>query len=178
MRSDRVKYYPTNDFIHGYNLDRVEKINVSDFTKVDINDAIEFYEIKRYFDVGTRLKKWSNEECNIYKERSNNLFGLTMRFFSTINDDNIIEIYNQLELGYTSEFWALFDKCKMSDRISDQVFGELIQCKNIAPHDLFRHKRIVAKYGVVLREYILQHLSCIRILIHVYQQNYNNKEKL
>lgn len=51
---DRVKYYPPTDLFFGHNLSKIEAMEVPAFEEIDINDAIEFYQIKRYFDAETR----------------------------------------------------------------------------------------------------------------------------
>lgn len=174
----RVKYYPSNDWCYGHNLSKIETLQIPPFETITVNDAIEFYEIQRYFAEGARSKVWSDEDYDNYRVKSDNLSKLTKRFFNQINNDNIIDIYNDIELGYDSDFWALFDNCKLYNKISDVVFAALISGEKVSPRDLFLHKGIVRKYGSVLRQYILDNEYCISILLYVYEQNYTQEEKM
>lgn len=175
---DRVKFYSQNDFCYGLHLDKIETIEVPDIQDVTINDAIEFYEIKRYFDAGTRSKLWNDEQFCEYKAKSTKLDSLCKRFFNQIDDNNIIELYGDIEFGYHSDFWILFDVCKLFDRISPEKFTTLIAHERVFLNDLLKHKSIVKKYGNIIREYILQKDSCVSILLHIYEQDYTEKEKL
>ncbi len=178
MRKDRVKYYPSNDYLFGHNFTKIEVIEIPDFNEIDINDALEFYQISKYFDENTRCKTWSDADYETYKEKSKKLSSLTKRFFNQIQDDNVIELYNSIEFGYHSDFWALFDNCKLYNKISEETFASLIECEHIPPYDIFSCSSIVNKYGIVLREYILKNDFCISIVIHVYEQDYTKQRKL
>lgn len=175
---DRVKYYPPTDLFFGHNLSKIEAIEVPAFEAININDAIEFFQIKRYLDTGTRSKTWSDEAYEEYKAKCESLSRLTKRFFNQLSDDNIIDYYNSIEMGYHSDFWILFDNCKLFNKIKNETFEALINGDKISPHDLFLHKNIVHKYGNELRNYIIQNEYCITILLHVYEQDYTDSEKL
>jgi len=175
---DRVKYYPPTDLFFGHNLSKIEVIEIPNFEVIDINDAIEFFQIKKYLDTETRCKTWSDESYEKYKTKCESLLTLTKRFFNQINDDNIINYYNNVELGYRSDFWVLFDNCKLFNKIKNKKFEKLINEEKISPHDLFLHKNIVRKYGNELRNYIIQNEYCIIILLHVYEQDYTDNENL
>ncbi len=175
----RIKYYPSNDLLHAHNLTKIEVIQIPRFENIDINDALEFYQIKRYFDEKTKLISWSDADYVLYAQKCKQLFALTQRFFGeSIKENNIIDLYNSIEFGYHSEFWVMFDNCKLYERISDPIFSSLIECKLVSPMDLFAQKDIVKHYGNVLRNYILSHDSCITLVLHVYELNFKKDKKL
>ncbi len=178
MIEDRVQYYKSNDIFFGHNLRKIETITIPEISQIDINDAIEYYEIKIYFDEGTRLKTWSDNEFNEYKEKSKKLYGLSVRFFNKIDNDSIIQQYSSIDYFYCSKFWVLFDTCKLFEKISDATFDQLIHTDYISPSDIFLYKKTVEKYGSVLRNYILENEFCISIILDVYEQNYTKKNKL
>lgn len=175
---DRVEFFESNDLLYGHNLVKIETLSIPDYFKIDINDAIEFYEIKRYFDNGTRASTWSDKDFQIYQEKSKKLYELTMRFFNAIDDTTVVQQYSYVELSYQEEFWTLFDICKLPRKISDCAFEHLIHSQSITSFDLFRHNSIVTRYGTILRNYILESLNHISILTHVYNQDFVYGEKL
>jgi hypothetical protein len=73
MIEDRVEYFETNDIFFAHNLSKIETMAIPELCQIGINDAIEYYEIKRYFDIGTRLKYWTENEFNEYHEKSKKL---------------------------------------------------------------------------------------------------------
>ena len=177
MNKDRVKFYSQNDLCYGINLDKIESINPI-YEEISINDAIEFYEIYRYFEDGARKKTWSDSDYTNYRAKSKQLLGLSKRFINQINDENIVSIYNEVELQYQSVFWFLFQNCKLQNKISSKSFDALICGCRISPNDLFRHKDIVHKYAHNLKRYILKDNRCVPICLHVYEQDYTEDEKL
>lgn len=72
----------------------------------------------------------------------------------------------------------LFSTCKLFNKISDDTFDKLAHTYGNAPFDLFRHKNVVTRYGTVLRAYIIEYIDSIQILMHVYNQDYTQDEKL
>ncbi len=175
---DRVKYYQSNDVLFGHNFTNIEVIEIPDFNSIDINDALEFYQIGKYIEENTRCKTWSDTDFETYKEKNKQLLSLTKRFFNQIRDENIIELFEKIKSCHHSDFWGLFDGCKLYNKISGTAFKLLLECEKISPHDIFLYSSIVRKYGNILREYILQNDFCISIILHVYEQDYTKKEML
>ena len=178
MHTDRVIYYGPNDLACGLHLDKIVSLEIPEYEDVDVNDAIEFNEIYKYFENNISNKNWTGEEEHTYRNKSKKLNGLAMRFFSSIKEEDIITIYNNVNIIYCSCFWTLFEKCKLYEKISSQKFNELIHCEHIPSHDIFKQKITVKTYGEVLRKYILDNLFLIDIVVHWYEQNFDGSEKL
>ena len=53
---ERVKFYSENDWCYGWHLDKIETMKIPNINDVTINDAIEFFEMKRYFDGNDRYE--------------------------------------------------------------------------------------------------------------------------
>ena len=175
---DRVLFLDRNDMLCGYQLDRIETMDIPEFETMTINDAIEFYEIKRYFDADMHLKTWTETSYQEYERKSKTLYGLTMRFINNIDDDNIIKHYAAVDTLYHASFWQLFCICKLHKKISNNAFAQLIQSDHISSFDLFEHKEVVTSYGPELRDYILTNVNHIQLIIHVYEQDFTPGKKL
>ena len=175
---DRVLFLDRKDMLFGYQLDRIESMDIPEFENIDINYAIEFYEIKRYFDAGIHLKTWTETSYQEYERKSKTLYGLTMRFINNIDDDSIIKHYAAVDTLYHASFWQLFCICKLHKKISNNAFARLIQSDHISSFDLFEHKEVVTSYGPELRDYILTNVNHIQLIIHVYEQDFTPGKKL
>ncbi len=169
----RVRYFQRNDLCFGLGMDKMEEMSIPEYDVIAINDAIEYYQIKLYFDDGIRAKDWSDKQYDSYKEKSKVLFELCVRFFNAIKEDTLIQQYERVEVFYRSAFWELFDYCKLYNRISSDTFGQLSKSENIMPEDLFAYKGIVQAYGSALRTYLLRSEYGARIYVHAYEQNYS-----
>ena len=165
---------------YGTGFDRIEQLPIPNFVSIDINDAIEFFEIKRYFDNGLRLKAWTDEQYSEYCEKSKKLFGLTMRFFKALSDTTIIDIYREIEEGrfYNKPFWTLFNNCKLYKTIFPSVFDSLLHTDQVSLSDVLVHKEISKQYGMIIRNFIMETLNHIDLLLRVYEQRlYPRKRK-
>ena len=164
---------------YGRKLEKIETIDIPEYSRIDINDAIEFYEIRKYFDDGAYSKSWADDQREKYNEKSKKLFGLTMRYINALTDSTIVQEYEKIEdYPYRTAFWQLFDKCKLYNKISETAFNAILQSKNPSLHDILLHKSIVVKYGEAIRNNILGSFENMRYIIHVYEQNYTHSEKL
>ena len=164
---------------YGRKLEKIETIDIPEYSRIDINDAIEFYEIRKYFDDGAYSKSWADDQREKYNEKSKKLFGLTMRYINALTDSTIVQEYEKIEdYPYRTAFWQLFDKCKLYNKISETAFKAILQSKNLSLHDILLHKSIVVKYGEAIRNNILGSFENMRYIIHVYEQNYTHSEKL
>lgn len=175
---ERVKFYSKNDWCYSIHLEKIETYIVPQFEDINVNDAIEFFQIKLYFDDGFCPKEWTNEQYNQFSKKQRDLFSLTMRFFNCLNDNNIVDEYEKVELDYKEAFWELFNKCKLYNKISPDVFADILHSKYVAPNHIFEKNNIVKEYGEILREYIKQNLYMVKILIDAYEQDFKEGNKL
>lgn len=53
----------------GNNFGRLENMQIPKSPEIDINDAIEFYEIRRYFDKGICHKDCSAEKLLLFRKK-------------------------------------------------------------------------------------------------------------
>ena len=172
MSNERVRFFDSNDMMYGYKLDKIVSLEIPKISQIDINDAIEFYEIKRYFDNGVRSREWSDEEYKDYSKKAAELYKLTLRLFNELCDKTIVEEYNNVDINYKESFWMLFNICKLFDRISSEAFSNLIHCEHVSLRDVFSHKSVVNKYGETLKSFIFEKEYGIQLLLDYYEQDY------
>lgn len=175
---ERIKYFDSSDLMYGHNFDRFENMQIPEFSEININDAIEFFEIKRYFDKGICCKDWSVEKLLSFQKKANILYGLCVRYIGSLTNESIVDQFLTIEIFYRKEFWKVFEICKLYNNIDDDIFVELIQCKNSAVFELLKNKKIVQMYGKVLRNYLCEKENSINIILYAYEQDYTENEKL
>ena len=121
---DRVKYYSANDIAYGLNMGKIEKIYPQPPQTLihDINDVIELYNIKLYFDDGIRSTTWSDANLKAYSDYVPKFTPIVFSYFNKISDDTLSHIIKDLYKIYQDDFWFLFDKTKLYEHISDTIF--------------------------------------------------------
>lgn len=168
---DRVEFYSKEDMSAGHNLSKGEHILKGEISKnyTDINDIIELYNIKKYFDCEFRLNKWTDEEFISYKDKVSTFSDIIGKFISKIDDENITDFYNAILGGYVSPFWELVNNQHVYKRISSDNFAFLL---SIDPHSIQKmliHKNIVEVFKVVLRTFLLEYPNSAEIILSIYE---------
>lgn len=134
----------------GLYLEKVEEFykNKDNLRVLNINDAIEFYNIYLYFhDVKIQWKRWNNNEIEIYRKFSEELKGFTFKYFSGIDDETFLAEVSNVCLEYYSDFITLFEKSSLYERISKSAFENVFLKKDLYLNYIFKNKKIVARFG-------------------------------
>src|SRR5690606_25792550 len=106
---DRVQFYSKEDMAGGYHLSKGEPIlrNETKSSYTDINEVLELYNLKKYFDNELYLKSWTQQEIENFKQKATEYGKIVGQFFSTISDNNVIELYEQTLHSYIHSFWEI-----------------------------------------------------------------------
>lgn len=66
----RINFYSINDMAIPYELEKTEKLleTYTSHDNFDVNDFLEFYNIKIYFDNNQFLKSWDEEKKERYRK--------------------------------------------------------------------------------------------------------------
>lgn len=186
MDKDRIKYYSANDIMCGRNLHNIEKLinKYNDFESInevkDINDIIELYNAKKYFNNEIYLSDWSKENIREYKSSIKKHFGFVAKFFKSINQEKIMQFYNNVQRNYKEDFWTLVDKFNIYKKISKEKFEVFIEATDISLYTLLKHKKIARYFGKEIRDYMLEnYYTSAELLLNEYEvKHIIKKEKL
>jgi len=179
---ERVKFFSVYDLSCGYNLKNSEVI-LNEYHSgkelKEINDIIELYCIKKFFDNGAYLSSWTPDDITHYEGIINLNFAEVARFFKSIGEENIFGRYNDVDRMYKDEFWELFAKFKVYEKIRNEIFNEFIHTAKVSLYQLLKHKKISEHYGSVIRDYMMEQYSSAELLLNEYEINHvGNAERL
>ncbi|WP_246061790.1 hypothetical protein [Paenibacillus oralis] len=178
---ERVKFYSINDLTYGYNLKKSQEI-IQDYDtgkKVveDINDIVEIYNIKKYFDNNVYFDEWTPDIIERFGVAVKKYFGIAAKNFKTsINDDTIISIYNVVEFYYKNDFWELLEKLTVYLNISHEKFRELLNVTKRSLYEIMRCKDITDHFGELIKEYMLNNPSSAQILLDKYEIKHHREK--
>ncbi len=175
---ERIVFYSKEDGATSHNLIKAEKLlnNFSSEQNFTLNDLLEFYNIKLYFDNDLFLTKWSksdNEKYNQIVEK--NWLSLKKRFLK-INDLNIEEIINDLEYRYKNNFWELINKLSIYKNISQQTFSCILENFSSQINYILPQKNIVQKFNKVIRDFLLTYKNSAEILLSQFEEKKSDKK--
>lgn len=165
-----VKFYSVNDLGCGNNLVLLENV-LNNFNSSkeydDINEILEFYNIQKYLNNKCYLTKWDEETKKRYFDISKRFSGIIGKYFSTLNEGNIFEVYQKIKNMYCDDFWELFDNYKLFERISDEKFGNILD-DGLNLRFVLVHKRIVNKYDNTISKIMMNNEKTCELLLEEY----------
>lgn len=180
MNSDRVYFFSKYDGASFNHLEKADKIliNFDKNKNYDINDIIEFYQIKLYIDNGLYLSKWSNEDISNIKNKVDEIWELIVSFWNSINSNNIIDLFSQLECWTIQEaFWKLTTTLSVYKKITKETFATQIKIENIDIRAILYQEKLVNYYSKEIKEFLLSYLKTAELLLSQYVEKHNYERK-
>ncbi len=180
MNPERVNYYGPNDLAWYHNLEQAESV-LSEFKEdknYDINDLLEFYQIKLYIDNEMYLTKWNSDDIQKVKGKIDSFWKLIVTFWKNINSDNISKILKQLECWtFQESFWDITTKISGYKNISKESFLKLLQLEQIHISDILHHNKLVKYYSFEIRNYLLRYDKSAELLLSQYVEKHDRERR-
>jgi len=109
MRYDGAKFYSKDDLSYAFNLEKAEGVikAFSDEKDFGINEILELYNIERLFEHGVVLTSWTDEMYYEYKEVVSCFRERIALFFSRIDSETALGIWENVDVQYRDDFWNL-----------------------------------------------------------------------
>lgn len=173
MSKRRIKFYSVHDLLRFENIENVVKI-ISEFDEQNIytiNDIIELYEIKLHFDHDLSLASWTADDITSYKAVVKRMWTVIVRYFQTINDDNFIKIFKELESWKIEDtFWKLISILKTYKQISHETIKALRTTTKVHVHLILHFENLVNYYQDEIRKLLLDDSKSAELILSEYIQ--------
>jgi hypothetical protein len=127
-----------------YNLQKAAPVIESfseDRVYADINEVIELYHILQFVDNGITLKDWNKD----FIAKTGCFYKKVANFFTGIDPNDLVAIYNSVEFGYKETFWKVLDVFDIKGILNEE------NLKTIAEGDLFTLRYILRCGKIVIR---------------------------
>ena len=168
MQLKRVNFFSKNDFAGFENLKLAEKVldNFNSTKNYNVNDIIELYQIKLYIDNEVYLPKWTDEDIKSIKTKCKEIWTVIVSFWNNINNENIIELFNQLE-NWTlqKDFWELTSKLSVYKNISKDAFAKLLVSEKISIRNILYQEKLVKYFSSEIRAFLLDYNKTTELLL-------------
>ena len=168
---NKVVFYSKDDMAGGNQLHKGEHILRSDIKSnyTDINDIFELYNIKKYIDNELYLISWASEDITNFKQKVTEFGKVIGQFMATINDSNVVNLYESTLQNYVHSFWELVNNQSVFKRISKPIFSNILSNEPHIIHEILTHKNIVDHYDKEIRLFLLAYPQSAEILLSVYE---------
>lgn len=169
---DRVKFYGNRDMIIGYMLEKalaVLKKFDSSRTDYKVNDVLELYNVKQYIDAKILRQDFTDSDRSFFSDGNAKLIDKVVgKFFSTIDDSEIIKLSGKIERDYEEDFLELLGKYNVCKKVSGEAFIKFVNANKIPLFYIIAHQKLVDAYDREIREFMLCDDQSVEILINKY----------
>lgn len=181
--ANRVKFFSTYDLSIGFYMTIVEKkLDIFDenIDYTDINDILEFENIKYFIENNIFHKDWTDKKIEDYKNKIEKFPKVLGKFFSKIKENNIIDEISKLSNEYIENFWELFTEYKVYKRISEDKFRNILKLDKCYINNILHFEKIVKYYDSVIKEYLLSNIddSVECFLIEYFEEKERKQKKI
>lgn len=167
IEANRVVFHSKEDLATGHNLDKAEDrlLNARVNDTFSINDLLEFYHIKLYFDNDLFLQKWDDMIKNEFIEKISQLWDIIKKFWLTIDDQNIILYVGQIEFSYRKSFWELMQNLEVYKKINKDTITSILENNNHQIIDILLFEKIVRYFSSEIRAFLLIYKGTAELLL-------------
>lgn len=171
MKTDRVYFYSKADGARFNEMRKALKVidSFKDENQYDINDLIEFYQIKLYTDNKIFLPNWENELVQKIEKTVVQMWQVIISFWNTINDENIQTILEQIECWTLHKsFWEITSKLNHYKHISRQTFKDILMLEEVNISSILYQEKITDYFNHEIREFLLDYERTAELLLTEY----------
>jgi hypothetical protein len=90
-----------------------------------------------------------------FQDRCKNIPQILGRYFSTISDANLREVCQKVDWTYATDFWQLICDYKVHQRISPEVFNQILETNENIVWLVLMHKGLTLAFGPVITEHLV-----------------------
>lgn len=156
---NRVKFYGIGDLALGTYFPRIEEA-VSSFlenseTIYNINEILEFVNIMEYIESEIFSIDWDAEYIKRLQQAKPQIQTVIAKFFRELPRDEFLDVFNEVDSLYVSNFLEQFSNYKLAKKISETDFEEAILGSKIRVSDLLQMKYFVDSYPNLTKKLFL-----------------------
>ena len=130
-----------------------------------LSTVLELYNIKKFINSGMRLVDWTDEQFSEYQSWCKDIPQILGRYFSGISDANLQELCQKVDRDYADDFWQLICDYKVHQRISPEVFKQLLETNENVVWYVLLYKDLVLAFGSVIAEHLVHNSHTAKQLL-------------
>lgn len=164
---NRIVFHSKEDLATGHNLQKAEErlLNTEVNDTFSINDLLEFYHIKLYFDNDLFLQKWDNKIKEELIKKISQLWDIIKKIWLTIDDQNMTSYVENIEFSYRKSFWELVQNLEVYKKINKNTFASILEKNNHHIMDILLCGKIVRYFNSEIRAFLLIYKGTAELLL-------------
>ena len=175
-----VVFYSKEDMATGYSLQKAEDIliNLDIEKELGINDLLELYNIKLYFDNDLYLISWGTELKETFKTTLNKSWNKIKDFWLLLTNENIINHIESVDIRYIKSFWKLINYFQIYKKINKKSFLIILEEFPFHVHHVLELKQIVDHFGHELRFFLMNYDKSTELLLSNLEIQYTHNSPI
>lgn len=177
-QKQRVVFYSKEDMSASNNLKSAEELldNYTSNKTFSLNDLLEIYNIKLYFENDLYLLNWTVEVKSKYSEIIEVNWKFLKERLIKIDDSDIESIINDLIYDFKKDFWYLLNQLSAFKKISNSKFVEILNNFNHHINYILQQKGIVEKFDKQIRNFLIDYKKTAEIILSKLEEKHRFKE--
>ena len=178
-RRMRVLYRDPSKFDVSNNLSLSEKILMeydASAQMMSIDDMLEYFCIIQYFDKKVYLDSWDEQAIMRFRSIIKTLKARLGRHFHAVNGDTFSAEYDSVCRSHRSVYLEALVYYKVIDRISDSQMRAFLEAHSQLLTRILQRKAIVKRFGIVITDYIVNHIEMTETIIKHYFERRDESE--
>ena len=128
---------------------------------LNIIDYLEFYNIHKYFENEIFLNEWNQATKEEYQNKVKMRLKESYKFFSGINENNILLHLESLEKGYEyqykKDFWTLITDQKIYEKINTELLLKILEKYSHHIAFILENERLVSHFNQTITQFLLRY---------------------
>lgn len=173
----KIVFHSKEDLSSRGHLKSAEQIfkNFDSKNFTEINDIIELYQIKLYFDNELFLDSWTENELADYKQLVKTFWNLIRDYWINIEDTTIESLFSQVDYQYYDSFWSLIDKFKVYKNIKSETLIKVFENSRFSLRRLLKQKSFVNHFSQPIKDYLISNENTAEILLSNFEEEHLSK---
>ena len=165
-KEQRVIFFWVDDLANWYFLKLAEEKYLKNDVCVEdqdpnIVDYLEFYNIHKYFENNIFLNEWGQTTKEEYQNKVKKLMEEFYKFFSGINENNILlyleSLEEEYEYQYQKDFWDLLAKLKIYEKINTELLLKILEKYSHHIAFILENERLVSHFNQTITQFLLRY---------------------
>lgn len=151
----------------GHQLSKAENLldNFNAAADFSLNDLLEFYNIKLYFDNNLFLTTWTEDKKKSYKANVELAYNQLKERIYKVTDGSLEQGLTDIEYNFYDDYWSLLNNINDLKKITDTTLTEVLGKHPRQISYILKEKKLVDKYDKTIRKFLIGYSDSAQILL-------------
>ncbi len=141
----------------------------------DVNDIIEFHNIKKYFDNRMTLTTWDANATLTYSEKVRQFPSIIGKYIKALSEKDIKALLKTIDKRYLDDFWEIVENYDAFQKLSPGGFAEILVEYSFQMKYILRHPKIVKLFKMEIKSQLINTPVYAELLVGNYLEAHDER---